>query len=356
MQANEDKETVPKKMRLREIALAARVSVATVSRVAHGLGGVSPHLREKVLNTARLLGVELEERNRFRVIAFLLSNRQVLHPFHSSVLVGAEAYCAEHEYALLFLTLNYSPSVPWKNLVIPPILQSPELIRAAILAGTNSQNLLELLAHKGVPSVVLGNNVLGEWRKEAYSAVYFDDIGGAREMTNYLLSSGHRRIVFLGNSRLPWFARRYEGYCRAMTEASLEPVARDVDSQNGEDIGYLSTKMIFSDGQTPTALFAGEDAVARGAYKAIRDRGLRIPEDISVVGFNDTAEASALSPALTTVRVFTEQLGRQMAELVVERVASSVSSPRAITLPTQLVKRESCMPLRPMGNSRRLAS
>lgn len=337
---------MPKKMRLREIALAADVSVATVSRVAHGLHGVSASLREKVLNNARALGVELEERNKSRVIAFLLSNRALLHPFHSSVLVGAEAYCAEHEYGLLFLTLRYSPSVPWKNLTIPPVLQRAELIRAAIVAGTNSQNLLDLLARKGVPLVVLGNNVVGDWRKGAYSAVYFDDIEGAWEMTSYLLSLGHRHVAFLGNCRLPWFARRYEGYCRAMAEAGLQPLAREVDSQNGEDIGYLATKMIFNDGEKPTALFAGEDAVARGAYKAIRDRGMGIPKDISVAGFNDTSEASALSPGLTTVRVFIEQLGRQMAEFVVERIASPESSPRVITLPTQLVKRESCMPLR----------
>jgi len=90
-----------------------------------------------------------------------------------------------------------------------------------------------------------------------------------------------------------------------------------------------------------TALFAGDDAAARGAYHAIHEAGLRIPEDISVVGFNDT-EAASLRPALTSVRVFTEQVGRGMAALAVERLSQPDLAPELITIPTQLVKRESC--------------
>jgi DNA-binding LacI/PurR family transcriptional regulator len=224
-------------------------------------------------------------------------------------------------------------------------LQRRDIIGAVIVAGTSSQNLLDLLSHKGIPFVVLGNNVVGEWRKEEYSAVYFDDIEGAYDVTRYVQSLGHRQIWYVGNCRMPWFARRYEGYRRAMEEAGMPPLLNDMDADDPEEVGYLATKSILRSGDAVTAIFAGEDAVARGAYKAIQEGNLRIPDEISVIGFNDTPEAAALNPPLTSVRVFTEQAGKRMAELVLKKIGSPELEPEVVTIPTQLVKRESCRPL-----------
>ena len=161
-------------------------------------------------------------------------------------------------------------------------------------------------------------------------------------MTRYLQSLGHRQIWYVGNCRLPWFARRYEGYRQAMEEAGLSPRAGDMDFDNGDDIGYLTTKSILKSGEAVTAIFAGEDAAARGAYKALQEGGLRIPDDISVAGFNDTPEAAALNPPLTSVHVFTDQAGKQMAELLLKRIGRPDLGLEVITIPTQLIKRESC--------------
>ena len=333
-----------RKIGIQEVARSAGVSIATVSRVANSSATVTPPLRQRVIKAALKLGFNLSGKNKSRIIAFILSNRAVLHPFHSSVLVGAEAYCAAHDYGLLFLPLHYPSHVSWENLHLPQILQRYEIIRAVIVAGTNSQNLLDLLAHRGIPFVVLGNNVVGEWRKEEYSAVYFDDIDGAYEVTRYLQSLGHRHSWYVGNCRMPWFARRCQGYRRAMEEAGLAVRVSDLDCDNGEDVGYLATKSILKSGEPVTAIFAGEDASARGAYKAIQGAGLSIPEDISVAGVNDTTEATALNPPLTSLRVFTDQVGKQMAELALKRVARPDLGPEVSTIPTQLVKRESCRP------------
>jgi DNA-binding LacI/PurR family transcriptional regulator len=124
----------------------------------------------------------------------------------------------------------------------------------------------------------------------------------------------------------------------------LPPRVNEFDSGEGKDLGYLSTKSILKSGESMTALFAGDDAAARGAYQAIHESGLRIPQDISVVGFNDT-EAASLRPPLTSVRVFTEQVGRGMAALAIERLSRPDLPPEVITVPTQLVKRESCREL-----------
>lgn len=331
-----------RKTRIHEVASEVGVSIATVSRVMNGSESVTPELRERVIKAARKLNYNIEGKNKARIIAFILGNRAVFNPFHASVLLGAEAYCAAHEYGLLFLPLQYPANISWQSLNLPQVLQRRDIIGAVIVAGTNSQNLLELLSHKGFPFVVLGNNVVGEWNKESYSSVYFDDIEGACDVTRYMLSLGHRRIWFVGNCRMPWFARRYEGYSHAMDEAGLPKLLHDMDSDNAEEIGYLATKSILRSGEAMTAIFAGEDATARGAYKAIQEANLRIPADISVAGFDDTPEAAALNPPLTSVRVFTEQAGKQMAELVLKKINQPEHDPEVITIPTQLVKRESC--------------
>lgn len=338
-------ESRKRKVKLADVARAANVSVATVSRLMTGRAGITPQMRERVVKAAVRLGFDLERGKRSRIIAFLLSNRAVLHPFHSAVLMGAEAYCATLDYGLLFLPLRYSSKISWGELHLPEIFDRRQLISGVIVAGTNSPNLLELLTQKGIHWVVLANNVLGEWKRQESSAVYFDDVSGSYEVVRYLLSLGHRKIAFVGNCQLPWFARRAEGYRKAMEEASLDLCTSEVNSDDDEEMGYVATKLVLQRSEPVTAIFAGDDAAARGAYKAVKDSGLSIPDDISIVGFNDTTEASALHPPLTSVRVFPEQIGKQLAELLLKRIARPDLPALLTTLPTQLVRRESCSPL-----------
>jgi len=339
-----------KRVKLVDVARAANVSPATVSRLMSGGSYTTPQMRDRIFKAAVRLGFDLERNRKSRIIAFLLSNRDVLHPFHSAVLMGAEAYCAEHDYGLLFLPMRYSMATPPEELHLPGIFQRRQIITGVIVAGTNSENLLSLLTKRGIPWVVLGNNLVAERREKLLGAVYFDDIAGAYEMTRYLQSLGHRRIGFVGNLQLPWFSRRYEGYEKAMKEAGLSVRVGESHSRDGDDMGYLTTKQILQQPDPPTAIFAGDDAVAVGAYKAARDSGLRVPDDISVAGFNDTSEAPTLHPPLTSVRVFAEELGNQLAELLLKRIARPDVPQQVVTLPTQLVKRESCSSPAPYPN------
>jgi DNA-binding LacI/PurR family transcriptional regulator len=339
------KKTPRSKVRIQDVARAAGLSNATVSRVLNGSERVRPNLHERVIKAALKLGFDLNGRNDSRIVAFLLSNRAVLHPFHSAVLVGAEAHCAANDFGVLFLPLQYSPKLPWKELHIPRLLQNRKVVRGVIAAGTNYQNLLDALTDRRLPIVCLGNNIVGNWRSDKYSAVFFDDIGVAQEATSYLQSLGHRDIWHIGNGQLAWFARRSEGYRRAMEEAGLPPLVLDLNIDNAEDLGYLATKSILSEGRPITAILAGDDTTARGAYRALADYGLKIPADVSVVGVNDTIEASALIPPLTSVRVFTDQLGKQMAELLLKQISHLDVKPQVVTLPTRLIRRESCGPI-----------
>ncbi len=335
-----------KKVTLREVARLARVSPSTVSRVVTRSAWVSPEVEARIRSVARKHGLDLESKIKARVIAFVLSNRDMLHPFHSRVLVGAEAYCTAHGWDILFLTLRYQAGIPASEVRLPDVLRRRDLVRAVILAGANSANLLSALKAHGLPFAVLGNNVEGDWRAEDYDVVWSDDVAGAVELTRYFLSLGHRDIWFVGNRRLPWSARSCQGYSRVMQEAGLAHRVSSINSLDDEDLGYLGTKSILSRNEPVSAIIAGTDQAAAGVYRALRDSQKRVADDISVAGFNDT-EATVLQPPLTSVREFGQEIGRHLAEQVINRIQQPDLPPQNVIVPTELIKRASCREFSP---------
>jgi len=342
-----------RKIGLREIASAAKVSIATVSRVLNGNSHVDPDIQKLVLREAKKLGVEPSDRNKAKTLVFLLSNRAMPHAFHSRILSGAEAHCAALGWNMVFLSYNYPANIPWTELHLPAVIQRQDMTRAVILAGTNSTNLTKLLAHKGIPFVVFGNNLTGTQEElEDCDVVFADDIQGSKDAVRYLIELGHRHIWFVGNTRLPWFKRCCEGYRHVMEEAGLTPRESCTDSEDDTVGGYLGTKSLLARDKSVTAILAGNDPTAHGVYKALRDRGLKIPEDVSVVGCDDTV-GTWLYPSLSSTREFPEQLGKQLVDLVFNRLAKPDLDPQRVTIPTEFIKRDSCGP---MSSSRDKAS
>jgi len=333
------------KVGLKQVAERARVSISSASRVLNGSRKVDAATRAAVIDAANALGLNMAKLQKGKALAFLLCNRTMHDAFHSRILMGAEAACAEHGWEIIFLSFNYSPHIPWNELHLPRVVQRHDVVRAVLLAGTNSPNLMELLYRKDVTFSTLGNNVLGLPEELKPDMVYSDDVQGGYDMTRYLLNCGHRHLWYVGNLRLPWFERCYKGYTQAMGEAGLEPRHSSIDSEDHTEIGYLGTKSILAKDCNATAIFCGSDFSAHGVYRALRDSGLRIPEDISVAGCNDTV-GTWLYPGLTTIREFPEQLGKKMVEAVLNRIASVDAPPQNIVIPTEFIRRDSCRDLR----------
>jgi hypothetical protein len=152
-------------------------------------------------------------------------------------------------------------------------------------------------------------------------------------------------IWFIGNLRLPWFARCANGYVEAMKEAGLEPHFSEIHSEDRE-LGYLAVKSLLANGERPTALFVGTDQAASGVYQALQESGIRIPDDISVAGFNDTM-GDVLHPGLTTVREFPKELGAHLAEFTLRRLQEPELPPQQLVMPTELIRRESVRRIAP---------
>jgi DNA-binding LacI/PurR family transcriptional regulator len=148
------------KVRLKDVARSAGVSRTTAWRVANGIGRVSPQIAESVRKAAEKLQVDLHQKSRTNLVAFLLGNRNLLHPFHSRILSGVECYCAQRGYHVVFLSLHYSLQAEWKEVSVPKILRRRDFVDGFILAGVHAQNLLDILAHCELPFAVQGNSVL----------------------------------------------------------------------------------------------------------------------------------------------------------------------------------------------------
>jgi LacI family transcriptional regulator len=327
------------KTRLLDVARHAKVSPATVSRVANGNPQVDPQIAAMVYATAKKLGVDLTLNRKNRTIAFVLGNRDTVNEFQSKVLLGAEGYCAQNDWDLQFISFRRDLNAPPTNLQLPHALTKSNRPAGVILSGTHSVSILAALRETRIPFSVMGNNIVGDWRPDEYDCVYTDDVRGSADLTRHFIAQGHTAIWYVGNLRLPWFARCAKGYEEAMKEAGLVPRLREIHSEDRE-LGYLAVKSLLASGERPTALFVGTDQAASGAYQALQESGIRIPDDVSVAGFNDTI-GDVLHPGLTSVREFPRELGTHLAEFTLRRIQEPEMPTQQLLLPTELIRRES---------------
>jgi LacI family transcriptional regulator len=157
---------------------------------------------------------------------------------------------------------------------------------------------------------------------------------------NYLIGERHRQIVFAGDTSYPWLHRRFEGYQQGMRENKLKPIlipTRNV--QSFVDFGQKSVKRILSRRPRPTAVVAGNDEIAYGLWRSLRQLAIRVPDEISLVGFDDREEALLMDPPLSTVRVHKEDIGQTCMKMLLERLHHPLMTFSQRILPTEFVIR-----------------
>ncbi len=365
---------------LRDIARAARVSPTTVSRVLNGFQFVSDDVRKRVEDAIRDYGyrpnIHARRLNRkdINTLCYVLSNREVLHTIHSRVFMGMVDYCAGHGLHTLFVSAHYSGDVTPDGLHLPPVLNENGVIQGAVLGGINYGNMLEALTAREMPHAVLGNTLDGKPSAESRVAC-FDEAEGAQRAVGHLVALGHVSICFIGDMATPWGKARHAGYVKGMENAGLTPLepialapassrsrqantpeARPSVDQAALDLVRASMDAVHGIASAPifpSAMVCANDNVAYGVVEAVRSLGLRIPDDVSVVGFDDSEAAIYCNPPLTTCAVPWEELGRTAARMVLPATDPDMIADRSVVLPVELVSRGSTGPAKHRDGIRR---
>jgi DNA-binding LacI/PurR family transcriptional regulator len=225
------------------------------------------------------------------------------------------------------------------------VLQSHGIADCVILAGANFANFTKSLDKRGLHYVLLVNNFVSDEKREPFDQVRFDDFSGALEATRYLIGLGHRNILFIGETAVPWYRSRHQGYCKAMQEAGLEPLAQTLGLNDDRFLqGMSSIRLILEQNRRITAVLAGNDDIAHGAWEGLQKTGLEVPRDVSLIGFDDQHGLGRLQ-SLTSVRVEATEVGRQLAKMAITKIRSKGQRLPEVLLPATLVKRETCRPL-----------
>ena len=321
---------------IKEVALAAGVSVATVSRTLAMPDVVLPVTRQRVQDAIRQLGYtpNLQARSlrtaRTNVIVALVPD--ISNPFFAEVIRGIEQVAHSNRYSVLLGDTQYS--------------SEREQAYADLLGARQADGLITLLPH--IPKVATAGplpivNACEYVMDPSVTSVYVDNVAGTREAVEYLLNLGHRSIAFVaGPMNSPISIDRDKGYGAALLAAGVKRNRRlTVEGDFSAESGIRAAESLFARRESFTALFCSNDEMALGALRAIKSRGLKVPEDISVVGFDDIRFARYCDPPLTTVSQPMGDIGREAMTLLIEILSGTDVPPRKRILPTQLVVRGS---------------
>lgn len=336
----------PNAMTIRDVAREAGVGIGTVSRVLNGGVHVRLETRERVRRAIRHLGFRPNaqarriHRRHSEIVCFLLSNRKFPNSFHARILQGVEDCARELKQHVLFAGVQYdAATAPWQ-IEVPSILDERGLFDGLILSGTNHPNFLTRIQKMQIPFVVFGNNLVDFEGEKYFDQVGFDGFKGELEAIENVLCLGHRKLIFVGDVSYPWVRVRHKAFLRACRQHGIEPrsitTTRDFSFV---DYGEWAGRRVLTQAPRPTAVVAVNDEVAYGVWRSFRRRGVRVPADISLIGFDDREEALLMDPPLTTVRVRKEEIGHTCLRTLLERLRNPEMAFVEKTLSTELVVR-----------------
>jgi LacI family transcriptional regulator len=331
---------------IRDIARLAGVSIATVSRVLNDRPDVAPETRDVVLRHIREHNFTSNRSARAlssgRTGLIGVTVPMVQGDYFAAILGGASEALYEQEMrAVLCTTLHEHER---EVSLIERLIDGATDGAIILLPEESSQELRALQAH-GYPFVVADPR---DTLEEGIPAVSAAHSAGAKAAVEHLLGLGHRRIALVTGPR-GWLSteERLSGYQTALAAAGVMPkpelVTEGDFKLNG---GRAAAARLLDLSEPPTAIFASNDNMAVGVMQVARDRGLRVPEDLSVVGFDDSESAGIVTPALTTVRQPLAELGRIAVSLLSRLIEGQRVEALRIELATRLVVRESTAPPR----------
>ncbi|MFD3657353.1 LacI family DNA-binding transcriptional regulator [Streptomyces sp. NPDC058620] len=329
---------------LEEVAAKAGVGRGTVSRVINGSPRVSDATRATVEAAVNELGYVPNRAaralagNRTDAIALVVpepETRFFAEPYFSDIVRGVGAALADTEMQLL-LTLAGNDR---ERRRLAQYLTAHRVDGVLLVSVHADDPLPDLLEQLGMPCVISGRRHAAE----PLASVDSDNFEGARSAVGHLISRGRRSIATI-TGRLDVYGaqRRLDGYREAIAAAGLAPDERLIAPADfTEEGGARAMRELLTRCPEVDAVFAASDVMAAGARQVLREAGRRIPEDIAMIGFDDSSVARHMDPPLTSVRQPTEEMGRTMTRVLLQEIAGPSDDRPRIVLPTELVVRDS---------------
>lgn len=328
-----------------DVAEQAGVSHSTVSRVLNHKNNVSVATRERVLHAMEQLGYvgNIHARSLAggpsRVIGLLVDH--VNTGYTDELIRGIDGALEAHDYNLMLYTTHRQTTREAAYVTKMTQGLADGLI---LIVPRNEKAYLETLQKRKFPYVLIDYQ---GYNRHVPSIITTNKKGGY-DATTYLIEAGHRRIGFItGEMAYGCAVERLEGYRVALEDHHMA-FDRELVREGSflQPQGYQCAYQLLSLSQPPTALFVSNDVMAFGAMEAARELGFRIPDDLSIIGFDDIPQAAHVHPPLTTVRQPLEEMGRSAVNLLFKYIDNPHTEVERIELSTRLVLRESCRPPR----------
>jgi len=329
-----------------DVADEAGVSYTTVSRVMNNKDNVKSETRERVLMAMTRLGYVVDQRarslagGRSQVIGLLVHDLGT--SYIGEIIRGIDAELAAAQYELMLYTTHRRKTKESAYVVTLTRGLADGLL---LVLPRDPGSYLDTLRQHRFPHVLIDHRGVDE----ETPAVAAANRQGAYNATEYLIGLGHRRVGFITGAMDQMCAQdRLEGYRAALVDHGVAFDPELVYEGNFfQPLGYAGASALLELPHPPTAIFASNDISALGVMEAVREHNLRIPEDISVVGFDDIPQAAHVHPTLTTVRQPLEEMGRIATRMLLEYIGDPQRPIERVELPTELVLRQSCHPPKP---------
>lgn len=328
---------------MQDIAKIAGVSPGTVSNALNDRKGVGKDTKERIIKIAEEMGYfknnKKNDGGTIRLIKFKKNGHVVADtPFFSSLIEACEKECRNNGYELLISQVIYGEHTKED---VQKIVNQHKVDGILLLATEMDENDLECFELIDTPMVVVDSY----FKEKDYDYVVINNTKGAYSATKYLIDNGHKDIGLLGSSiEIENFKYRFQGY-----ENTLNMFKLNLNKENMVFIdptiegAYNDFKLYLEkkENKLPSAFFALNDIIALGAMKAMIEGGIKVPEDVSIVAFDDIPFSSFSNPGITTVKVHTNIMGKTAVKRLIERIENDVDITIKIEINTELIERHS---------------
>lgn len=326
-----------------DIAKYAGVSKSTVSRILNDKGKFSEDTRDKVLQVVKKLNyspsmVARSLRNRrTKAVGLLLPD--IVNPFFPEIMKGVEDVASENGYVIVLCSSNEDSEKEFNYFHMFENRWIDGVIYSGVTGTREEAQSIRLISEQEIPVVLMDREI------EDYfaSVVMIDNEKAAYDAATYCLELGHKRIGFIAAPlKVRIFEKRLEGYQKALQKYGIEfDESLVVEGDLTIKSGSKAAKQLVARRDPPTAIFASNDLMAIGAMKEIQGHGLKVPENISIIGFDDIRTASLVTPALTTIAQPKNEMGVEAMNLLIRMIEKKGASKSKVVLDTRLVVRKS---------------